>query len=124
MNRLSGHNVFDYDPVVHAWAYIQQLYLKGRCLNYPPDVLKIRHKGEGTWSALAVVNLNRDKIIAGYAQCHSINFTALSAWELCEELAVLTTAKKLKKHFSGDFTPYSAEEIEKWKERLYKRAGA
>lgn len=116
------HNIFDYDPVIHAWSYIRLLYEEGRCLTALPEVLRVKHKDESAWSALAVVNLDRDEAVAGYAQCRSINYTALSAWELCEELAVLSTARKLKKHFSGDSTAHHIKQIDRYKERLLRRS--
>ena len=110
-------NLFDYDPVIHARGYILSLYQKGFVSSLLPEVTRTRQT-DGYWCALAVIELNNDEFVAGYARCFSINFSALSAWELCEELAVLSAAKKLRNCLSGEAAAYRLGQIERWKERL------
>jgi hypothetical protein len=111
-----AQSFFGYDPTIHARAYLQEMRRSGVVVKPWPEVH--RYKQEDAWAALAVVQLGEHKAVAGYARCQSLNFTAMSAWELCEELAVLGSARKLQKYLAGQLTPYTLQEIEEWKERL------
>ncbi|HLO83772.1 MAG TPA: DUF2726 domain-containing protein [Nostocaceae cyanobacterium] len=83
------------DPFAQSRLYLHKMYEEKRCTTFIPTTIKGHDSDEITWATLAILQLNNGKYIYGFAECKSINFTAISAYELCEELAVLDIVKKL-----------------------------
>lgn len=110
------------DPTIHARAFLVEMSRKDVIAR---DIYEIDRYQEGdAWMALAVQRIDADQYIAGFARCLSLNFSAMSAWELCSELAVLTVAKKLRRYLYGQFAPYSLQEVDEWKQQLSKKSVA
>jgi hypothetical protein len=109
-------NVFGNDPTIHAKAYVSLLQDDGVVTMPWPDVERFCQ--DDYWSALVTAHLDSGGAISGYSSCMSINFSALSAYELCVELAILDVASKLEKYRGGRLVPYTLEEIQQWKQRL------
>ncbi|MGM3305180.1 DUF2726 domain-containing protein [Anabaena sp. WFMT] len=101
------------DPFAQSALYIHKIYKEKLCTTYLPIKIKGHSIDEVAWATLAILPLNNGRYIVGFAECKSVNFSAISAYELCEELALLNIANELFKYQSGKLIGLTKQEIEK-----------
>ncbi|HLP89751.1 MAG TPA: DUF2726 domain-containing protein [Nostocaceae cyanobacterium] len=111
-----------HDPFAQSRLYLQKMYKKKLCTTFIPKQIKGHDSDEIAWATLAILQLYNGKYIYGSAECKSINFTAISAYDLCEELAILDLTKKLFAYETSDFLiNLTKQEIEKKEEEFRKK---
>ncbi|BAY37883.1 hypothetical protein NIES2111_22240 [Nostoc sp. NIES-2111] len=109
-------SILGQDPFAQSKLYLHQMYQEKYCTEYIPKIIKGQCDNEFTWASLTILSLNNGNYIIGFAECTSVHFSAISAYEICEELAILNLAQELLKYQSGKFLGLNKEEIEKQEE--------
>lgn len=73
---------------------------------------------QGYYTTVAIVDLPDGRAIIGDGQCQLFRFPAVSATELCEELAVMDAGEKLKKYLKGEYKPSPLDKVERLRQRM------
>ncbi|MHC5597640.1 MAG: DUF2726 domain-containing protein [Nostoc sp.] len=109
------------DPFAQSRLYLHNLYKEKLCTTYIPRIIKGHDIDEVAWATLAILPLNNGRYIFGFAECKSVNFSAISAYELCEELAILNIVDEIIKYEKSEFLGLTKQEIEKKEEEFRKK---
>lgn len=73
-------------------------------------------------TAIALLRINDAKVIVGKARCRLYQFSPVSPWELCEELAIIDAGEKLKAHLTKQTPPCSMEQAQQEIKKLEQMA--
>lgn len=69
-------------------------------------------------TAIALLRINDTKVIIGKARCRSYQFSPVSPWELCQELATIDVGEKLKAYLKKQTLPCSMDQARQEIKRL------
>ncbi|MCE2697923.1 MAG: DUF2726 domain-containing protein [Nostocales cyanobacterium LE14-WE4] len=113
-------SVIGHDPFVQSRIYLQKKYQEQLCTKFIPKIIKGHDDNEITWATLAILQLHNGLYIYGESECTSINFYSSSAYDLCEELAILEIVQRFEEieSITGLFTQ---EQMAKKEEEFRKK---
>ncbi|RYX86609.1 DUF2726 domain-containing protein [bacterium] len=63
-------------------------------------------------SAIAMLRIDDEKALVGRSECRLYQFSPISSWELCEELAIIEVGEKVKAYFEKRLPPIGIEEAQ------------
>lgn len=106
------------DPFAQSRLYLHNLYKQKLCITYLPKTIKGHDIDEFAWATLVILPLKNGRYIFGFAECKSINFPAISAYDLCEELAIMNIVNNILKYEKSELIGVTKQEIEKKEEKF------
>jgi hypothetical protein len=109
-----------HDPFAQSALYLHKKYKDKLCRTIKPKIIKGHDDNEITWATLAILQLHNGLYIYGESECTSINFYSSSAYDLCEELAILEIVQRFEEieSITGLFTQ---EQMAKKEEEFRKK---
>ena len=63
-------------------------------------------------NAIALLKINDVKVVIGKARCRSYQFSPVSTWALCEELAIIDAGEKLRAYINKKSSPCRMEQAQ------------
>ncbi|BAY75156.1 hypothetical protein NIES25_15740 [Nostoc linckia NIES-25] len=108
----------DQDPFAQSRLYLHDLYKQKFCITYLPKIIKGHDIDEFAWGCLAILPLNNGRYVFGFAECKSINFSAISAYDLCEELAINDIVNQFIKHQDRELMGLAKQEMKNKEEKF------
>lgn len=105
-------SVIGYDPFIHFRVSIRNLYEKGLCCDDIIGFVSGRCKGKKSYATLCALEIQNNSYIANYVECLAINYYAIPAREISNELSHYNIYKDIKKYTEGtNINTYTYDQI-------------
>lgn len=114
-------SVIGYDPVVRYKAFIRIAYDKGLCCDDVIEYISGCSKDWKSYATLSTLKVQNNKYIANFVECVAMNFYAITAREISNEIANNNIYKNFRKYIEGNnIRTYTWAEVSKMRSDFIK----
>lgn len=117
-----GKITFPYDLSFPSRIFIARAYHKGLCKDFAPSVHVTEIPDQSIAMGIGLIRVNDADVIIGEAHSNLFQFGSVTHFDLCEDLATIDAAEKLKRYLQGNTKPDTFREATQRINRLQKAA--